>query len=470
MTDQPPTRKGFTASLHRLLFRRLAGMTLFICLLLAGAVSLHESGRYDNQILAFSEQSAEDFRQHILAHLDKPGLGESQGIQAALDALPKPRHPDPLGRTVYVRIVDTDRRMLAERFVPEYDRAAEVERYMDAHPFPFTPGGQNRFREIARIGGRPHLHIGLAFTNSQGQSAAYAESLFAVSDKMLDDIASGMLRSVLMALLVVLSTTLLLYPVIIRLLRRVTDLSVHLQSANLETLSVLGSAIAKRDSDTDQHNYRVAIYSVRLAEALSLSGAEIRPLIKGAMLHDVGKIGIRDAILLKPGPLTDAECAEMRQHVQHGRDIVAQASWLSDAVDVISAHHERFDGTGYDQALSNGQLPLGARLFAIADVFDALTSRRPYKEPLGFEESMRQLEAGRGTHFDPALLDAFTGIARGLYDTTAASSGAELKASLQEIFATYFTADIEVMIEGMESLLARKWREARHKAQAAGKR
>ena len=274
-----------------------------------------------------------------------------------------------------------------------------------------------------------------------------------------------MLRSVVLAVLVVLATTLLLYPVIIRLLRRVTDLSVHLQESNLETLSVLGSAIAKRDSDTDQHNYRVAIYSVRLAEALGLDGAAIRPLLKGAMLHDVGKIGIRDAILLKPGPLTAAEFTEMQQHVQHGRDIVAQARWLSDAVDVISGHHERFDGKGYDQALANGQVPLGARLFAIADVFDALTSRRPYKEPLDFTEAMRQLEAGRGTHFDPALLDAFTGIARGLFDSTAASNGAELKASLQEIFTTYFTRDIEVMMEGMASLVARKWRSPKGQGQ-----
>lgn len=455
MTGRPSAHKGFTASLHRLLLRRVLGMTALICLLLAGAAYLHELSRYDETIIQSTLHNAEDFRQHILAHLDAPDLAEGR-IQAALDALPPRERQDELGRVVYVRIMDTGFRDLAQRFVPGFAYPREVLEHMAGHHFPFSPGGQATFHEIMNIGGRPHVHLGIVFTNSQGQSAAYVEAVYAVSDKVLDELAAGMLRAVVMVILVVLATTLLLYPVIIRLLSRVTDLSVHLQEANLETLNVLGSAIAKRDSDTDQHNYRVTIYSTRLAEALGLDGAAIRPLIKGAMLHDVGKIGIRDAILLKPGPLTAEESAEMQQHVQHGRDIVAQASWLGDAVDVISGHHERYDGKGYDRASSNGQIPLGARLFAIVDVFDALTSRRPYKEPFVFEETMRQLEAGRGTHFDPAILDAFTGIARTLYDTSAASGEAELKASLQQIFQTYFTADIEVMLEGVEGLVSGK--------------
>ncbi|MHC1700575.1 MAG: HD-GYP domain-containing protein [Humidesulfovibrio sp.] len=454
MTDRSSPRKGFTASLHRLLLRRVLAMTALIGLLLAGAAYVNEFSRYDEAVLQSTLQSAEDFRRHILAHLDRPDQGEGRSIQAALDALPPRQHPDPLGRTVYIRITDTGQRLLAQRFVPNYPGTREVEEYLAAHPFPFTL--QDQFRKVVRIGGRTHLHLGMAFADSRGRKAAYVESIYAVSDKVLDDIARDMLRTVGMAVLVVLATTLLLYPVIIRLLKRVTDLSVHLQEANLQTLSVLGSAIAKRDSDTDRHNYRVAIYCERLARALGLDGPAIRPLLKGAMLHDVGKIGVRDAILLKPGPLTAAEFAEMRQHVQHGRDIVAQASWLGDAVDVISGHHENYDGQGYDQGLAGGAIPLGARLFAVVDVFDALCSRRPYKEPLDFEETMRQLEAGRGTHFDPAVLDAFAGIARELFETTAASGEAELKACLQQIFQSYFTADIEVMLEGVEELVSGK--------------
>src|SRR5690606_25377678 len=105
-------------------------------------------------------------------------------------------------------------------------------------------------------------------------------------------------------------------------------------------------------------------------------------LIKGALLHDVGKIGVSDGILLKPGRLTDDEFKEMRRHVEYGYDIVGPVRWLSDACDVVRHHHEKYDGSGYDGKLSNGQIPLAARIFAIADVFDALTSRRPYKEPM----------------------------------------------------------------------------------------
>jgi len=453
MTDAPAPRTGFTASLHRLLIRRVLGMTVIVCALLGGVAYLHQLSRFDEEIIEGTLSAAENFRQHILAHLDAPDGTEGQGIQAALDALPPPKHRDEKGRVVYIRIMDTGFRTLAQRFVPGFAYPREVLERMAGRHFPFAPGGPGAFHEIVRIGGRPHLHLGIAYTDSRGRSAVYVEAVYAVSDKVLDELAEDALRTVVMVILVVLATTLLFYPVVIRLLRRVTALSVHLQEANLETLNVLGSAIAKRDSDTDQHNYRVTIYSVRLAEALGLAASAIRPLIKGAMLHDVGKIGIRDAILLKPARLTDAEFREMQGHVQHGRDIAAQAAWLGDAVDVISGHHEQFDGSGYDHGRAGDEIPLAARLFAVVDVFDALISRRPYKEPLGFEQTMELLEAERGRHFDPAILDAFRGIARELFDRTAASGDAELKATLQGIFRTYFTGDIEVMLEGVEELV-----------------
>ncbi|OGR36130.1 MAG: hypothetical protein A2051_03200 [Desulfovibrionales bacterium GWA2_65_9] len=453
MIDALAKHRGFTASLHRLLIRRVLGMTVVVCALLGVGAYLHEFSRYDEAILANTLHDAEDFRQHILAHLDTPDLGEGRNIQAALDALPPRRHRDDIGRVVYVRIMDTGYRDLAQRFVPGFAYPHEVLEHMAGHHFPFSPGGQSTFREIVRIGDRPYVHLGIIFTNSRGQSAAYVEAIYAVSDKMLAELAAGTLRTVAMVVLVVLATTLLFYPVVIRLLRRVTALSVHLQEANLETLRVLGSAIAKRDSDTDQHNYRVTIYSVRLAEALGLEPSAIRSLIKGAMLHDVGKIGIRDAILLKPGALADAEYREMQKHIQHGRDIVAQASWLRDAVDVISGHHERYDGGGYDHGSANGAIPLCARLFAVVDVFDALTSHRPYKEPIGFDQAMSLMKEDSGRHFDPVILDAFAGIARNLYDSTVASDDAQLKDSLRRIFQAYFTGDIAVMMEGVEELV-----------------
>jgi len=462
MTDPRGPRKGRMASLHRLLIRRLLGMTAVICVLFAAATYVQLYTQYDDVIIENSLSGAEDLRALILPQLDAPGRLNPDRIQATLDSLSGGTKRPALGFTAFVRLLGPDSEILAHRAATSYPLAGEVAAYLDSHRFTFRPGEAVQHRALVSIGGKPHVHLAVSLADSRGRVAAYAESVYAVSQKVQDDIKAGMFGTVGLVVLVVLATTLLLYPVIIRLLRRSTDLSVHLQEANLETLRVLGSAIAKRDSDTDRHNYRVTIYTVRLAEALGLSGASIRPLIKGAMLHDVGKIGIRDAVLLKPGTLTDAEFREMQSHVQHGRDIVAQASWLSDAVDVISGHHEHYDGSGYDSGRAGADIPLGARLFAVADVFDALTSRRPYKEAYDFDESMRLLELGRGTHFDPAVLDVFRGIARALFDTVAHSSEAELKACLQQLFEIYFTGDLQVMMEGMEELLSgRRARQAK---------
>lgn len=454
MIAQKSPRKGLTASLHRLLIRRLLGMTLVICALFAGATYVQLYTEYDDDIVESTLSGAEDFRTLILPQLDAPGGLKADAVQAALDSLTGGVRRDSLGFTAYARILGTDSRLLAQRAATSYVLAPQVLAYLKEHPFAFRPGQLVQSRELVSIGGKPHVHLAVSLVDSRGRVAAYAESVYAVSQMVQDDIRAGMFGTVGLVVLVVLATTLLLYPVIIRLLKRATDLSVHLQDANLETLRVLGSAIAKRDSDTDKHNYRVTIYAVRLAEAIGVSGASIRSLVKGAMLHDVGKIGIRDAVLLKPGALTDAEYREMQTHVQHGRDIVAQASWLADALEVISGHHERYDGSGYDHGRAGADIPLGARLFAVVDVFDALTSERPYKAAYSFDEAMRLLELGRGVQFDPGVLDAFRRIARALYDGVARSAEAELKDCLQCIFQMYFTADIEMMMQGMEELLS----------------
>jgi HD-GYP domain-containing protein (c-di-GMP phosphodiesterase class II) len=240
----------------------------------------------------------------------------------------------------------------------------------------------------------------------------------------------------------VLATTALLYPVIVRLMHRLSDFSSDLLAANLETLSLLGSAIALRDSDTDVHNYRVTLYAVRLAEALPLGVQDIQALIKGAFLHDVGKIGIRDDILLKPGPLSEEEFRIMKTHVVHGLDIVGRSAWLADAAAVVGGHHEKFDGSGYPRGTRDHAIPVAARIFAIVDVFDALTSRRPYKEPMSFEAAVEILEKGRGSHFDPELLDSFNSIARTLYERYAGCEDEGLHEELAGLARQYYSAGL----------------------------
>jgi putative nucleotidyltransferase with HDIG domain len=172
-------------------------------------------------------------------------------------------------------------------------------------------------------------------------------------------------------------------------------------------MSVLGDAIAKRDNETNAHNYRVTLYAIKFAEVLGVSKKEIQALIKGAFLHDVGKIGIPDGILLKPGKLTRDEFETMKQHVLHGLAIISRSKWLEEAKNVIEFHHEHYDGKGYLKGLRAEEIPLNARIFMICDVFDAFTSKRPYKEAFPLEESMHMIQERAGTHFDPKLVEVF---------------------------------------------------------------
>ncbi|MBW2367746.1 MAG: HD-GYP domain-containing protein [Deltaproteobacteria bacterium] len=304
------------------------------------------------------------------------------------------------------------------------------------------PKASKKVYKFRRINGIPHIQLSYPLTNSQGEEVAVIEGVFAISSKTTDEVVGRIMRTALEAIGIVVLTTLILYPIIITLIGRLSKLTDNLLEANIETLQALGSAIAKRDSDTDIHNYRVTLYSVTLAETLRLKRRLIRGLIKGAFLHDIGKIGISDQILLKPGKLTFEECEVMKGHVNHGIDIVGRSEWLKDATDVVGYHHEKFAGGGYPHGLSGEKIPLNARIFAIADVFDALTSSRPYKTSMPFEEAMEILSEGRGNHFDPSLLDTFNTIAKSVYEASANRPEQELREELESITRQYFSKEL----------------------------
>jgi HD-GYP domain-containing protein (c-di-GMP phosphodiesterase class II) len=236
----------------------------------------------------------------------------------------------------------------------------------------------------------PFVGVALPLSNSANKVVAQVVGVFAISAEAMAEIRGSILLTVSYVIGLVMATALAIYPIIGRLLVRLSSQTERLLDSNLEILQVLGGAIAKRDSDTDAHNFRVSIYSVRLAETISLPRNEIRSLIKGALLHDVGKLAIRDNILLKQDKLTEDEFSIMKSHVEHGLEITARARWLKDADPVVGGHHEKFGGSGYPGGLSGDDIPLAARIFAIADVFDPLTSRRPYKAPMPFVEAARR--------------------------------------------------------------------------------
>jgi HD-GYP domain-containing protein (c-di-GMP phosphodiesterase class II) len=351
------------------------------------------------------------------------------------------------GRFVRLELFDRAGAVVAESRQEGYGALAALDAFLAREPRVFPAVGGYRAGTVD-AGEGWHVLVSAPLVDRDGRIRAHARAIFAVSEEGIARTRESARRAALLAALVVLAVTAILYPVVLRLAVRLADYSSALLDANLETLAVLGSAIAKRDSDTDAHNYRVTLYSVRLGEAAGLDGDGLRALVKGAFLHDVGKIGIPDAILLKPGKLDDREFAAMKAHVDLGVDIVSRSTWLGEAIRVVGGHHEKYLGKGYPAGLEASAIPVEARIFAIADVFDALTSERPYKAPFPLERALAILEDGRGAHFDPGLLDVFHGIAPDLHRRYAGKGREELAGELEQVVAARFSAGAEALRYG----------------------
>lgn len=180
-----------------------------------------------------------------------------------------------------------------------------------------------------------------------------------------------------------------------------------LESTYSQTLWSLVAALDAREHETGDHSQRVVRYSLAIARRLGLSEADLPSLGRGALLHDIGKIGVPDAILLKPGKLTEGEWIEMRKHPQVGYDILRSIDFLGPSAEVVLSHQERFDGGGYPRGLSGDAIPLWARIFAIADTFDAMTTDRPYRKALPREVAFEEIRRFSGSQFDPRCADAF---------------------------------------------------------------
>ncbi|MBN2527828.1 MAG: HD domain-containing protein [Deltaproteobacteria bacterium] len=191
-------------------------------------------------------------------------------------------------------------------------------------------------------------------------------------------------------------------------LRTLVDtLEITVQSRTASLLTGLNAALDLRDTETQGHSRRVALYARRLAEELEVTHTEAIDIQRGALLHDIGKIGVSDTILLKPGKLTEEEWVEMRKHAEFGYKILENIPFLGNARHVVHQHHERFDGNGYPQRLKGKEIILGARIFAIIDTYDAMTSDRPYRKGLPHEVAIEEIHKCQGTQFDPDVVGAW---------------------------------------------------------------
>ncbi|MBF0521372.1 MAG: HD-GYP domain-containing protein [Nitrospirae bacterium] len=420
-------------SIHLKLIIRLTAGWIILSLILGAIVFFIKLESIDELVTNLAERESKPLTEDK-TQLEYLNCNRQDCVQFLTQSMYK--HIE-MGHFIIVELYDRNKQKVVEVQSPDADTVHRYEKLIakkqKTHKFK-DKVYYNRLYVSRNI----FLQIFVPLKEQGGSIAGYFEGVYKVDEGTMKGIVDLIAGSLLLVVISVFATTAIVYPIIIVMDKDLIKLSADLSEANIGMLVALGSAIAKRDSDTNIHNYRVTIYSVKLGEIAGLSKEGLRSLIKGSFLHDIGKIAISDNILLKPGKLTDEEFEIMKTHVIHGVDIVGKYNWLRDSVDVVQYHHEKLDGSGYLSGLSGDSIPLNARIFAIADVFDALTSKRPYKEPFTYEHTVRILEEERATHFDPMLLDLFFKISKSLYDSFCKAEDSFLEEYLSGIIKRYF--------------------------------
>jgi len=415
--------------IHRKLMVRLLLVWAALSILIGAVVYFIEIRKIDRYVGRMAAEESRGFVNVMKNYLTGPEAGQrEQMIQESRRHIQKEHF-------ISVELYDGNKQKIIETRHPEGEA---IEEKIKTHGLTSFMDKEVHYEKFYGRAGQIYVLILTPLKTETSEIIGYLNGVYKVTADTMTEIRNRIVFSLLQVVLIIFLTTAVIYPVVLALNRGLIRLTTDLSHANIGMLKVLGSAVAKRDSDTNLHNYRVTIYAVRLAEAIGIKVTDMKALIKGSFLHDVGKIAISDNILLKPGKLTDEEFTVMQTHVNHGIDIIGHYAWLKDAADVVLHHHEKFDGTGYGAGLEGTRIPFSARIFAIADVFDALTSERPYKKALSLTEAMAILHAGTGSHFDPHLLAAFDAMAEHLYAEVNTSDGRALEIILDRIVGQYF--------------------------------
>jgi len=197
----------------------------------------------------------------------------------------------------------------------------------------------------------------------------------------------------------------------------------ELSQAYDATIEGWSYALDLRDKETEGHSQRVTEMTLKLAHAFDINEAALVRVRWGALLHDIGKMGVPDYILLKPGPLTDEEWVLMKKHPTFAYEMLSPIYYLKAALDIPYCHHEKWDGTGYPRGLKGKQIPLAARIFAVVDVLDALTSNRPYRPAWSYEKAIEYIKSQSGIHFDPEIVKLCLG--SGVFDRKRLNPGGD---------------------------------------------
>ena len=415
------------SSLNKRLIQQLIAVWALLSLLIGGVVYYLEISEVDNYVLDLVLQDSKTFDAAIIDKINSPDPAVAEMLQRKVEKLLE-RHYS------LIDIYDLNQAHIA---TAEHELETNIRHVIEPRHHIFPLDKKLHFEKIV-VDGALFLQVLVPLKNSQNNTVGYMEGVYHVEDEVLAAINKRIYRILILVVVTLLACTIVLYPVILRLNRRLYKFSKNMLHANLQLMDVLGKAVAVRDEDTNSHNYRVTLYAIRIGEAMRLDYQDMRSLIAGSFLHDVGKIGIQDAVLRKPNSLTHEETEHMKEHVVLGLNIIGRTEWLSGARNIIEFHHERYDGSGYQHGLKGEAIPLIARIFSIADVFDALTSQRPYKEAFDFNAAMEMIMAKSGTHFDPELVGAFSEIAENAFANISSADDIVLEKALAKAIDQYF--------------------------------
>ncbi len=405
---------------------RITAMSLLLAVLasLAGWFIARESAEETIVALAIEES------RQLLAHYDAANLNRPQASQRAEQAV---QHIAG-GLFEIVELYSRDGRLVAEFHT---ERGLITEQHLSNHQAPNYQQASYQSHQLDNGNWVLRVFVPL-FAHHNQQITGYFEGVRIIPEWQQQQIQHQAMITALLAALAALLCGASIYPVVVHLSAENKNKTQEVLNSHLAMMEALGRAIARRDAETGCHNYRVAWLACCIGEQLAIKGQAMQALIAGSFLHDIGKIGIPDQILLKPGKLDNEEFAIMKTHVDQGKEIVSGINWLEDAKTVVASHHEKWDGSGYPQQLAGESIPLNARIFAVADVFDALCSQRPYKPALPFEQSMQILHQDSGSHFDPKIIQLFSNIAPTLYPQIHNTSEADVKQLLAHKIRQHF--------------------------------
>ncbi len=410
-------------NMHRWLLGRMFISWFILSSILSAVIYFYNIKSINNSVAKLAVEEASHLREHY-----------DQAKAAADDLTAHMDKAVNIGRFVNIEIYDAHQKIIYETPNKDYVFLKKFGREHD-HRHLFEDSVNSYIKDLD---GESYVFVVSPIRDKDKVIKGYVEGIFHIDSAMIASIYNQIFYSVVIVIIALSLATIIFYPIILRLNNKIIKHSETLLASNLKLLEILGTATEKRDYDTNDHNVRVTLLSVMLGEAYGLGHSTIRSVIKGSLLHDVGKIGIPDSILLKRGKLDVDEMKIMREHVTHGVEIIENHSWLVDALDIIQYHHERYNGDGYMEGLKGNDIPIGARLFAIVDVFDALLMKRPYKEPFSFEKTISIIEPKRGTHFDPKVFDVFTSNASRFHLELYDKDIQVLEVKMDQLMAKYF--------------------------------